>query len=49
MGDIEYFLGTVFTILHHFDRHLPVPVSQSTFTKFTACRFGVDSMEKLQT
>ena len=46
MGDVEYFLGTAFTFLRHFDGNLSVHLSQSAFTEFTAHRFGVNKMNK---
>ena len=46
MGDVEYFLGTAFTFLRHFDGNLSVYLSQSALTEFTAHRFGVDKMNK---
>ena len=46
MGDVEYFLGTVFTWIQHKDGNISVHICQSAFTEFTAHRFSVQSTNK---
>ena len=44
MGDVDYFLGTSCTCLHHGNYHVSVCLTQTAFAKFCAHRFGVDRM-----
>ena len=47
MGDVDYFLGTVFTWLHHDNEHVSAHLTQTAFTEFSAHRFGVDRMNRV--
>ena len=47
MGDVDYFLGTLFTWLKHKDVNISVHLRQSAFTEFTACRFSVHTSNKV--
>ena len=47
MVDVDYFLVTAFTWLKHKDGNIYVHICQSTFTKFTARRFLVQSANKV--
>ena len=44
MGDVDFFLGTVFTWIHQSNGHLSVHMSQTAFTEFSAHQSGVDAM-----
>ena len=48
MGDVDYFLGTAFTLLRHgADNHVSVHLTQTAFTEFSAHRFGVGRMNRI--
>ena len=47
MGDVDFFLSTAFTWLHHDDGHISVHLSQTAFTEFTSHHFGVDKMNQI--
>ena len=47
MEDVDYFLGTAFTWLHHKDGNIYIHLCQSAFTEFTAHRFSVQSANKV--
>ena len=47
MGDVDYFLGTVFNWLKQRDGNISVHTCQSSFTKFTAHRLSVQSVNKV--
>ena len=47
MVDLDYFLGTEFTWIHHKDVNISVHLCQSELTEFTAHRFLVQSVNKV--
>ena len=47
MGDVDYFLGTAFTWLHHKYGNMSVQLCQSAFTEFTAHRTSVQRANKV--
>ena len=47
MGDVDYFLGTAFTWLHHKDGNIVVQLCQSAFTEFTAHLLSVQNANKV--
>jgi hypothetical protein len=42
MGNVDYFLGTAFTLKHHDSGHLSIHLCQSAFTGFAAHQFAVN-------
>ena len=47
MGDVDYFIGTVFILIHHKDGNISVQLCQSAFTEFTAHIFSVQGANKV--
>ena len=47
MGDVNFFLGTAFTWIHHKDGNISAHICQSSFTKFTAHLLSVQSTNKV--
>ena len=47
IGDVEYFLGTAFTWIHHKYGNISVHICQSAFTEFTAHRLSVQNANKV--
>ena len=47
MGNVYYFLGTVFTWIQHSDVNISVNLCQSEFTEFTDHRFSFHTVNKV--